>query len=47
MELSVAELNELIYAVGITKNINTLANISLMEQLESKLRDELEKAIQE
>ena len=47
MELSVAELNELIYAVGIAKNINTLANISLMEQLESKLRDELEKAIQE
>ena len=44
MELNEAEINELIYAIGIAKRNGILVNMHILNEVEDKLRNELEKA---
>jgi hypothetical protein len=45
MIFNIAELNELIYALGVAKSKGMMTNQEIVEQLETRLRDQLDRQL--
>ena len=45
MIFNIAELNELIYALGVAKSKGIMVNKEIVEQLEARLRDQLDRQL--